>query len=155
MTKPKRDWYDPPEGLTLTPVAARMVIVPVYWEIRFPCSQPTHTARFEPRGPTRFTRIVGNVETYGVELASLRVGSTEQLATPPLDLCFLPASGTFPLMLETATPARPVVLDVIVQRCVAARRLLIGPMYDGEHRLYRLGDPSDEYVIMIEGVEAR
>ena len=54
-------------------------IVPVYWEVRFPVSATDHLATYQPKGPTRFTRIVGNVTEDGVELASLEVGRQEQV----------------------------------------------------------------------------
>lgn len=129
-------------------------IVPVYWEIKVPVSAKKHTATYAIKGPTRFTRIVGNVLTDGVELTSLKVNGHEQLATPPLDLCCLPADSTNTLLFATATYS--VTLDVCVRRRVPARVLLIGPSYNGEHRYYKLSEDrmSEDYVIMIEGVTA-
>jgi hypothetical protein len=148
------DWsllYQPLHRGPREPLSSRQV-VPVYWEIRFPVTKANHEATYIAKGPTRFTRIVGNVLTDGVELTSLKVDCREQLACPPLDLCFLPADNTNMLNLQTATGTAT--LAVFVRRHVQAKVLLIGPTYDGEHRSYRLAEDraSDDYVIMVEGM---
>lgn len=128
-------------------------IDPVYWEIRFPVSTTEHTATYYAECPTRFTRIVGNVLGDGVELLSLTVGKHEQLAVSPVDLVHFPARSTNTLLLETAHKQQ-VALKIRVRAPAAARALLVGPAYNGAHRVYRLDEnrTSDEYVIMIEGV---